>query len=135
MKKIFIVLFIVCSSSLVFSQEDSYKELLVEFMKSQGTLETMDSTFEQLSGMFGGMVDKEKLDAFKKEMFEDLVDVLAPIYEKHLTEQDLKDAVAMFNTPIGKKIAEKNPIIAKETMAASMSWGMDLGAKMQELMN
>ena len=65
MKKLFIMLFIVCSSSLVFSQDDSYKELLVEFMKSQGTLETMDSTFEQLSGMFGGMVDKEKLDAFK----------------------------------------------------------------------
>ena len=36
---------------------------------------------------------------------------------------------------VGKKIAEKNPIIAKETMAASMSWGMDLGAKMQQLMN
>ena len=78
------MLFIVCSSSLVFSQDDSYKELLVEFMKSQGTLETMDSTFEQLSGMFGGMVDKKKLDAFKKEMFEDLVDVLTPIYKKHL---------------------------------------------------
>ena len=36
MKKIFVILFIVCSSSLVFSQDDSYKELLVEFMKSQG---------------------------------------------------------------------------------------------------
>jgi hypothetical protein len=38
----------------------------------------------------------------------------------------------MYKTPIGKKISEKTPIIAQETMQASMQWGMELSQKMQK---
>ena len=61
-----------------------------------------------------------------------LVDLLVPIYKNHFTEQDLKEAIELYKTPIGKKISEKTPIIAQETMQASMQWGMELAEKMQK---
>ena len=54
---------------------------------------------------------------------------------KNFTEQDLKDAIDLFKTPIGKKISEKSPIIAQESMQASMKWGMELSTKLQKYMN
>jgi hypothetical protein len=37
----------------------------------------------------------------------------------------------MFKTPIGRKIAEKTPLIAQESMQLSMEWGMEIGEKIQ----
>ena len=39
----------------------------------------------------------------------------------------------MFKTPIGKKIAEKAPLLAQESMQLSMEWGMEIGEKIQEM--
>ena len=37
----------------------------------------------------------------------------------------------MYQTPIGKKISEKAPLIAQESMQVSMEWGMEIGEKIQ----
>ena len=41
----------------------------------------------------------------------------------------------MYKTPIGKKIAQKTPLITQETMNVSMQWGMEFGNKIQEILN
>ena len=46
----------------------------------------------------------------------------------------LKDGIEMYKTPIGKKIAQKTPLITQETMNVSMQWGMESSSKIQELM-
>ena len=76
----------------------------------------------------------EKIKPFMDEMFSGLIDALVPVYQKHLSIQDLKDGIGMYQTPIGKKIAEKSPQITQETMGVSMEWGMQFSSKIQELM-
>ena len=131
MKKIFITLLLSLSFNSLSSQ-DNYKSLLIDYMTAQGQFETFNATIDQMGSMMGVTIKESDKGEFTKDVMGSLIDLLVPIYKKHFSEQDLKDAIQMYKTPIGKKISEKTPIIAQETMQASMQWGMELSQKMQK---
>ena len=133
MKKIFITLLLLISFNSLSSQ-DNYKSLLIDYMTAQGQFETFNATIDQMGSMMGVTIDESDKEEFTKDVMGSLIDLLVPVYKKHFSEQDLKDAIEMYKTPIGKKISEKTPIIAQETMQASMQWGMELSQKMQKYM-
>tara|TARA_B100000780_G_scaffold60653_1_gene38989 strand:- start:2363 stop:2797 length:435 start_codon:yes stop_codon:yes gene_type:complete len=133
MKKSIFALIFLFSINLGFSQDDNYKNLLNEFLNAQGNIQTFDATFNQMANMFGVSVDEEKFNELKTEMISSLIDKMVPVYKNHFSESDLKAAIVMFNTPIGKKISEKAPLIAQESIQVSMEWGMEIGQKMQGL--
>jgi len=117
------------------SQEDNYKGLLTDFIKAQGQFETFNATIDQMTSMMGVTLNEDEKVEFTNDVMSSLIEMLVPVYQKHFTEQDLKDAIDLFKTPIGKKISEKSPIIAQESMQASMQWGMELSTKLQKYMN
>ena len=131
MKKIFITLLLLISFNSLSSQ-DNYKSLLIDYMTAQGQFETFNATIDQMGSMMGVTIKESEKEEFTKDVMGSLIDLLVPVYKKHFSEQDLKDAIEMYKTPIGKKISEKTPIIAQETMQASMQWGMELSQKMQK---
>ena len=131
MKKIFITLLLLTSFNSLSSQ-DNYKSLLIDYMTAQGQFETFNATIDQMGSMMGVTIKESDKEEFTKDVMGSLIDLLVPVYKKHFSEQDLKDAIEMYKTPIGKKISEKTPIIAQETMQASMQWGMELSQKMQK---
>ncbi len=131
MKKIFITLLLLISFNSLTSQ-DNYKSLLIDYMTAQGQFETFNATIDQMGSMMGVTIKESDKEEFTKDVMGSLIDLLVPVYKKHFSEQDLKDAIEMYKTPIGKKISEKTPIIAQETMQASMQWGMELSQKMQK---
>ena len=131
MKKIIITFVLLTSFNFVQSQEN-YKSLVVDFMSAQGQFETFNATIDQMASMMALSLDDSEKELLSKEVMGSLVDLLVPIYKNHFTEQDLKEAIELYKTPIGKKISEKTPIIAQETMQASMQWGMELAEKMQK---
>ncbi len=133
MKKIFITLLLLISFNSLSSQ-DNYKSLLIDYMTAQGQFETFNATIDQMGSMMGVTINESDKEEFTKDVMGSLIDLLVPVYKKHFSEQDLKDAIEMYKTPIGKKISEKTPIIAQETMQASMQWGMELSQKMQKYM-
>ena len=133
MKKIIITFVLLTSFNFVQSQEN-YKSLVVDFMSAQGQFETFNATIDQMASMMALTLDDSEKELLSKEVMGSLVDLLVPIYKNHFTEQDLKEAIELYKTPIGKKISEKTPIIAQETMQASMQWGMELAEKMQKFM-
>ena len=131
MKKILITLLLLISFNSLSSQ-DNYKSLLLDYMTAQGQFETFNATIDQMGSMMGVTIKESEKEEFTKDVMGSLIDLLVPVYKKHFSEQDLKDAIEMYKTPIGKKISEKTPIIAQETMQASMQWGMELSQKMQK---
>ena len=133
MKKIIITFVLLISFNFVQSQEN-YKSLVVDFMSAQGQFETFNATIDQMASMMALTLDDSEKELLSKEVMGSLVDLLVPIYKNHFTEQDLEEAIELYKTPIGKKISEKTPIIAQETMQASMQWGMELAEKMQKYM-
>ena len=134
MKKLILFLSIFFTIFTTQSQNENYKEVLLDFMEAQGTLDTFNSTIDQMSEIMGNQIEEEKIKPLMDEMLSGLIDALVPVYQKHLSIQDLKDGIGMYQTPIGKKIAEKSPLITQETMGVSMEWGIQFSSKIQELM-
>lgn len=134
MKKTIVILALIVTFFTSHSQNESYKDVLLEYMEVQGSLDSFNNSIDQMSQMMGGQIEADKLKPIMDEMFLSLVDALVPVYKNHLSIQDLKDGIEMYKTPIGKKIAQKTPLITQETMNVSMQWGMEFPSKIQELM-
>ena len=113
MKKILSIIILTIFFNSVNSQEN-YKSLLVDYMTAQGQFETFNATIDQMGSMLGVTIEDSEKEDFTNEVMGSLIDLLVPVYQKHFSEQDLKDAIEMYKTPIGKKISEKTPIIAQE---------------------
>jgi hypothetical protein len=134
MKKPIVILALIVTFFTSHSQNESYKDVLLEYMEVQGSLDSFNNSIDQMSQMMGGQIEADKLKPIMDEMFLSLVDALVPVYKNHLSIQDLKDGIEMYKTPIGKKIAQKTPLITQETMNVSMQWGMEFSSKILELM-
>ena len=48
------------------------------------------------------------------------------IYQKHLTEKDVKNLIAFYSTPTGRKIIRIQPAITQESMVLGRAWGKAL---------
>jgi hypothetical protein len=65
------------------------------------------------------------------EFVDDLMNMLIPIYRQNLSHDDIKAMIDFYQTVAGKRIAEKLPKIATESMQAGMSWGQSIGEKIR----
>jgi hypothetical protein len=55
----------------------------------------------------------------------EMLDLVSQIYAKHFTEQELKDIVAFYRTPSGKKMIAQEPAAIKESLDAAQQWAND----------
>ncbi|MEC9476476.1 MAG: DUF2059 domain-containing protein [Planctomycetota bacterium] len=62
-------------------------------------------------------------------LFSELLDQLIPIYEKHLTHQEVKELIKFFESPVGKMLIQKQPLITQESMVVGMEWGRKVSLK------
>lgn len=62
----------------------------------------------------------------------DLTEMVVPIYEKYFTHEELKQLIAFYESPIGKKIIKVQPQIMMESMTAGEEWGKELVKKIKK---
>jgi len=53
---------------------------------------------------------------------EEMIEIAAQVYAKHLPEADLQAAVAFFTSPSGRKYVEAQPTILTEIVTAMQGW-------------
>ncbi len=107
---------------LVVSGSDKTFEMVVPQM-----IEMMKPQLPQVPGEFWEEMEKE----MKNTAFNDLVDMLVPIYQEYLTQEDLEEVIKFYQSPAGKKLGSSAPHISMATMQAGQQWGMKLGQKIQ----
>jgi hypothetical protein len=71
--------------------------------------------------------DKFWLEFAGKVKTEDLIGLMVPIYERHLSHQDVIELIQFFESPAGKKLVSVQPEIMKESMLAGQAWGQQIG--------
>ncbi|MHC4714923.1 MAG: DUF2059 domain-containing protein [Planctomycetota bacterium] len=60
--------------------------------------------------------------------------ILAPVYQKYYTHDDIKGLLEFYETDLGKKIAQTQPKVMQEVAQASMQLGMQVSMEiMMEL--
>lgn len=133
MKKIALVLGFFVFSFTGFGQntkEQDVKLLINTMDMVKGAKKGVEMMFEQM-GKMG--IDNEAIKAVTENInYDELVDLYLPIYDKNFTHEEIKALIAFYNTPIGKKYIEKQPIIMEEGMKAGQAWGMKLAQKIME---
>ncbi|RYU95059.1 DUF2059 domain-containing protein [Emticicia agri] len=74
-------------------------------------------------------------DEFLKSInYDEVAELYVPIYDKNYTHQEIKDMIAFFESPTGKKMVEKTPAIIAESSNIGREWGQKLGMKVYEKM-
>ena len=135
MKTLYVTFVLISSSlTLVFGQSDvEYKSTLKKMFEVSGSEEAYKSGIRQMFVMFRQKenVPQEVWDALESEFLQtslnDLVEMLTPVYQKHLTTADLQKVIQFYQTPAGEKFAQKTPFIMQESMQVGQQWGMKVG--------
>ena len=52
----------------------------------------------------------------------EILDLVAKIYAQQFTEAELKDIVAFYKTPTGKKMVAQEPVAIKQSLDAAQEW-------------
>jgi hypothetical protein len=124
-------------SILTASAQDTTKTRHIRtLMNTMGTgklgIQVIGSMIEQYKKLFPD-VDPQFWDDFMKEIKpDDLVNLVIPIYDKYFTDEDIQQLTAFYETPVGRKMVEKLPLITQESMTVGSQWGQELAQKIME---
>ncbi len=61
-------------------------------------------------------VDVTVDDVFRDVSLDDLIQDLVPVYQRHLTRNDVRAMIAFYSSPPGQKIVREQPKMLKESM-------------------
>jgi uncharacterized protein len=139
-KLILLALFIAMHTIQLSAQpENSYKATLKKMLEVAGSGESFKAAINQMFTMFKQQesavpdsVWASMEGEFLNTSMDELVDMLTPVYQSHITESDLTKIIEFYQTPVGKKFAEKTPLIMQESMQVGQQWGMKIGNAFQE---
>lgn len=132
MKKILVTLVIVLVAQFATAQ-DAFKADVLKVLKASGSAAQMEIAKEQVMNN----IPESKRADFSKDFdasLPSLYDKMAKVYMEIYTHDDIKKMLEFYNSPVGKKIAEKASELTKKNMAASQEWGMELQGMMMKYM-
>ena len=85
-----------------------------------------------MASMKGGMpnVPPTFWDAATKEFDpNEFTDMLVPIYARYYTQDDIRQLIAFYQSPLGRKMVATNPMVVQDSMAAGQAWGQRLAER------
>ncbi len=89
------------------------------------TMDAMLDQFSKLENLPVGFVKKFKEVA----RAEDLVNLIVPLYVKHLDDETIDAAIVFYESRGGKKLVKVQGVIVKESMEVGEKWGEELAKK------
>ena len=124
-------------ASLAYGQVTREKEREIrKLLGVTGTTKNIPEMMDQMIAEFRKAlpdVPSQFWDDFRKEInVDELVGLMVPVYDKHLSLEDIKAANAFFATPAGKRFAEKMPVMSGEGFEIGRKWGEAKGRLVAE---
>lgn len=81
----------------------------------------------------GSSVPDQFWETFRNEVdMNEINRLVIPIYDKHLSEEDLKGLIAFYGSPLGRRVMGKMPEILRESMEVGQEWGLKIGTRAME---
>jgi hypothetical protein len=122
------------------AQENTIEDKIKKMMDVMGTTQQFEVAIDNMVDVqkeaYKGILDDEFWAEFKKEVrkdgFQELMDLLVPIYKKHLTEEEVDAITEFYSSEIGRKMIQKFPMITQESMQAGAEWGRKMGVEIAE---
>jgi hypothetical protein len=65
--------------------------------------------------------ETKKVDEMLRQMpWDDMMQAMIPVYQKHFTKKNVNDLIAFYSTPTGQKLLRDMPAIMSESMQSAM---------------
>lgn len=118
---------------LCVNAQNNYDKDFEKFLSINGSTETYNIVYEQIltqlkmskPGVPDSVWSNLKTEVFDNEVNE-LTKKMVPLYKKHFTHEDVKELINFYESPIGKKLVTKTPLLTQESMQFSQQWSMSL---------
>ena len=135
-------IFCICFIGTSTAQVDAkYNKTLNQMFAMTGSEDTYKIAIEQIYERFKQQypnvseeVWTEMKDEFANNSLNSLVQMLAPIYYKYMTQKDLEGLIEFYETPLGKNFTKNYPLILQESMQMGEQWGMKIQQNFQSKM-
>lgn len=134
-----VMLFSAMSSAVAQNQDNEYKETLNKMMTLSGALFSAKTMVPQMVTMMkqqAPSVPQTFWDGFvskwETKFADRMVELYVPIYQKYLTLEDLKQIVAFYESPVGKKLGTSTPAMTMEGMQLGQKLGMEMVTELQQ---
>ncbi|OBQ54951.1 DUF2059 domain-containing protein [Tamlana sp. s12] len=104
---------------------EEFKNEAIEFMKLTGATSAFDAAIDQL----GTSVPADKKEAYTIEAQETLTGLynqMADLYMSEFTHKEIKDLIAFYNSPLGKKLVSKQLSITQKAMNLGQNWAVEV---------
>jgi hypothetical protein len=82
--------------------------------------EQYEKNKDKLPPDFEARMDKEMEDILKNFPWDEILQSMVPVYQKHFTKGDIDSLVAFYSGPTGQKVLRELPAITAETMQKMM---------------
>jgi hypothetical protein len=66
----------------------------------------------------------------KRANTSELVEMIVPIYDRHLSRKDIQGLITFYSSPVGRKFISVQPQLVAESMQVGQRWGRKLADKM-----
>jgi hypothetical protein len=103
---------------------------IVRLLRISGSDKMSEQVFDAMILQFNTLpgVPNEFWVRFRQRInFDDLLYQMIPIYDRYYTHDEIKQLIAFYGSPLGRKMVEVAPSIMQESMAIGQSWGERLG--------
>jgi len=113
----------------------------------EGYLQAFENSFLQsMEAQMTGITQKQKEELSKlshqlfdkfmdKEGVDQLLEDMIAVYQRHLTQSDVKAIVAFYSSPAGKKLLHEQPLMVQESMPVVMASSQKRMEEIKKQMN
>lgn len=140
MNKLIIYLcFCLALPGLMSAQSNDYQKTVEKLISVSGAGSTFQSVVPRIFALLkqqNASVPAAFWEEAEKEMTQtansELAAMMVPVYRKYLSQEELDEIIAFYETPAGRKLAEVSPQISTEMMTIGQQWGMQLSQKIYQ---
>lgn len=117
-------------SSMNAFAEPASKESVKALMERTGSgklgVQMMKQMLPSLKKMIPDAPEEFWANMIKEMNAEEVVELVIPVYQKHFTEEDIREINTFYDTAAGKKMIRVLPEIMQESMVIGQQWGQKI---------
>ena len=125
---LFLLILIFCINCLY---GQTINEDILKLLRISGTNEMVEQTWNALITQYQQLLPSVPsvfwFMARENVRFEDLLYDAIPVYAKYYTNNEIKQLISFYESPIGKKMTEVSILMSNDLMLVGQRWGERLG--------
>ena len=111
------------------SKTDDIRKLLAITGSAQLGTQVMTQLMGTMKQSMPNVPDKFWSDFQKEVRADELIDLIVPVYDKNLSQDDVRALIKFYETPTGKRFVAALPVITQQSMTVGQEWGRGIAQR------